>query len=94
MTHYKTEAAVRELLSLGNMSILAKTVETSVFYHRDRGEVDQGGCRFNSVDEWLSGYGQEFNYLFSQGHWTVDSESERWKGFVAAEEAIQLSEDM
>ena len=38
LKHYASESAVRALLALGDISSLGTTLETTVAYHRDRGE--------------------------------------------------------
>lgn len=80
VNHYTDVEKIEELLSLGNISILAENVSGDsshcfenpnegivVAYHRDRGE------------EWEDGtnYGQQsFNYTFVDGEWYVNSRSE------------------
>jgi hypothetical protein len=51
---YRTKVAVEELIGMGNISSLGKSIEESVFYHRDRGE---------ELDFWVEGgeYFYEFN---------------------------------
>lgn len=36
--HYNTQEKVDALISMGDMSVLANDLETSIFYARDRGE--------------------------------------------------------
>lgn len=82
---YTTEAKVRQLLSLGNVSSLDDEIgekhdfNTSVkgwtkFYERDRGEADQGSVKYRDEQGWLRGNGQEYNYLFLpyEGRWIVE----------------------
>jgi len=63
LTNYNTTEQLQELLSFGEISSIASTIEDSVFYHRDKGEdlyieenltVDQ----FNKLREG------SFHYLF------------------------------
>lgn len=85
---YTTEAAVRELIALGDLSSLganigeqhdfnnapyadtiAETVCTA--YGRDRGETGVEAATFDSWVKLLEQMGQEYDYLFENGAWTV-----------------------
>ena len=87
---YTTEAAVRELLALGDLSSLganigekhdfnnapyadtiAETVCTA--YGRDRGERDVEARTCATYEEFIDAIGQEYDYLFENGAWTVRS---------------------
>ena len=63
LNHYTTEESVRGLLALGDMSGLSKTVETSKFYARDRGE--ELTPAYNGDIESLNT--EEYGYLFTPG---------------------------
>lgn len=81
--NYTTEAAVRELIALGDLSSLGETIgEQTDFnnaakgqclaYGRDRGETDVEAKTYASHDDMLEQIGQEYDYLFTPGKgWTV-----------------------
>lgn len=73
LQHYKTPADVAELLSMGFASSLSETLETSVFYIRDRGETGLSASRYDSFDDYLT-YGEfeSYNYIMRDGVWYVD----------------------
>jgi hypothetical protein len=80
---YTTEAAVRELIALGDLSILGETVGsrqnfdnpvkgTCVAYGRDRNETGVDAATFDSHADLLESFGQGFDYLFVPGEgWSV-----------------------
>ena len=76
--NYTTEAAVRALIALGDLSSLGETVGTKtdfsnpadgqcVAYGRDRGETGVDAATFASHAELVEQIGQEFDYLFTPG---------------------------
>ena len=81
--NYTDEAAVRELIALGDLSSLGETVGTKHdfnsaprnecnAYGRDRGETGVDAATFDSHEELLEKMGQEYDYLFTPGKgWTV-----------------------
>lgn len=58
---YNDETSVRELLAMGNISSLGETLDSSIFYTRDRGEKNQKAATYQSFSDIEA---QEFNYLF------------------------------
>lgn len=75
--HYNTDEKVAELMALGNLSALHDRVKpdegephsfdkpaenVTIAYHRDRGE---------KLEFWR--YKQEYNYLYQNGEWKVES---------------------
>ena len=81
--NYTTEAQVRELIALGDLSSLGETVGAKtdfnnpadgqcVAYGRDRGEKNVDAATFASHADLVENAGQEFDYLFVPGTgWTV-----------------------
>lgn len=81
--NYTTEAEVRELIALGDLSSLGETIGTKMdfdsradgqckAYGRDRGEKDVDAATFNSYADLVEQIGQEYDYLFTPGKgWTV-----------------------
>ena len=80
LEHYTTKESVEELINLGDISVLAPSIEKpeghtfenpvvgyTVAYHRDRGEC------YNEPDvmdpEVFVTCLEEHTYLFSNGHW-------------------------
>lgn len=62
--HYQTEAEVRELLALGDISSLGEDTDSTEAYGRDRGEKDTDPTTVLYYKNFLEQYGQEYNYLF------------------------------
>ena len=86
--HYTTEARVRELIALGNISSLGACIGTAHdfdrapinecnAYGRDRGEQDQAARTCHSWRQFINEEGQEYDYLFqpSTGKWQVNTYS-------------------
>jgi hypothetical protein len=72
--NYNTKDKVEELIALGNLSSLDKTLETTVAYARDRGE-DSHQATYSNVEELFEdGFGDivEYVYCFTKdGIWLV-----------------------
>lgn len=87
--NYTTEAAVRELIALGDLSILGETIGVKVdfydhgahrgqcvAYGRDRGETDIKPRTCYNWRQFVAENGQEYNYLFVPGEgWQVSTNS-------------------
>ena len=101
MENYTDEAVVDELINLGFISSLGKTIgekhefdnpfqfgtpeytgeserrrNITTFYGRDRGETDVDSHTFSSVREFVDEFSEEYNYLFINGDWYVNSYGE------------------
>ena len=82
-SNYTTEAAVRELIALGDLSSLGETVGAKtdfnnaakgqcVAYGRDRNETGVDAATFDSHADLVEQIGQGFDYLFTPGEgWSV-----------------------
>ena len=84
--NYNKESIVKELINLGNLSVLGDRLHTdephsfqspvegvTIAYSRDRGE-DEQEPQIVSLDEWMSeSYTNsiEYYYLYSGGKWEV-----------------------
>ena len=84
--NYTTEDAVRELIALGDLSSLGETVGTKHdfnkapdgecnAYGRDRGEKGVKAKTFDNHADLINHMGQEYDYLFANGVWTVKTYS-------------------
>ena len=94
--NYTTEAAVRELIALGDLSGLGETVGVKtdfnnpadgqcIAYGRDRGETGIDAATFDSHTDLVEQIGQEYDYLFVPGMgWSVA----RGNGHVTLDEAM------
>lgn len=79
--HYTSEAKVRELMTLGDISSLGKDIgvphnfddgnfDVCRSYSRDRGESDTEAKAYLNLAAFLAAeYGQPYSYLFSNGQW-------------------------
>ena len=86
---YNTEEKIRELLSYGNISSLARYIGEkhdfnmkspiwTTFYGRDRDEEDMEARIHPTVRDFLK-HSEEYNYLFKDGQWVYRSyEGKRW----------------
>jgi hypothetical protein len=74
--HYNTKEKVEELIELGDLSSLDKTLETTTSYHRNNGE-DFNQTPFSNVEELFeNGFssGVEYVYCFTKdGIWLVNA---------------------
>lgn len=72
---YNSQEAAEELVGMGATSVLDKTIESTTFYARDRGE-DLDIAKFWNLEMFMMTYGpQEYNYLFRDGKWFVARDS-------------------
>ena len=81
--NYTTEAKVRELIALGDLSILGKTIGsrqnfddpvkgTCIAYGRDRNETGVDAVTFDTYADLIEQMGQAYDYLFVPGQgWVV-----------------------
>ncbi len=86
---YDTEEKVKELIDLGNISILGESIGSKtdfdkfdsrlsiqcLAYGRDRGEPNQNAREY---DKFSDKEEQEWNYLFKDGKWFMAKGSGRW----------------
>lgn len=84
-THYNDRDSAEALVQLGDISSLGKRIvpqgehsfnkpeeDTTVYYGRDRGEKNVGFSTFKNVAEYRKAVdNQEYDYLFTNGFWTV-----------------------
>lgn len=66
--HYKTRAIISDLMELGDLSSLAPTLDDTMAYGRDRGELGTGSQRYTFLQ--LVRYAQdvdaEYLYIFDR----------------------------
>ena len=73
LRHYNTPALVAELMSMGDLSSLDSSLETTVFYERDRGETGVAARRYADFDSYFrEGERESYNYIMREGVWYVD----------------------
>lgn len=93
LRRYYTEARkIAQLVELGSLSYLRKDVfptpnaghsfetpeeDVCVFYGRDRGETGVETKEFETVADWISQHGEEYNYLWDGQNWLVNDHSEQ-----------------
>jgi hypothetical protein len=65
--HYNSEAQVDLLLSHGDLSSLGSSIDSCVFYFRDRKESDIEAAEL-SMAEFIQ---QDYHYLWKDGAWLV-----------------------
>ena len=67
-SHYNSQELADQLISMGDMSVLDNTIESSIFYARDRGEkkvINKGESNFTNC---------EYAYIFNNGEWNCSYE--------------------
>lgn len=74
LNHYSTPESVNELISLGDLSSLNETIESTVFYARDRGEAGFVFARsFSDFNDYkFNADFQSYNYIMREGVWHVN----------------------
>ena len=72
--YYRTKDKVEELIALGNLSALHRTIEKTIAYARDRGE-DSLQATYSNVEELFEdGFGDIVEYVYcfiKDGYWLV-----------------------
>lgn len=97
--YYTTYEKVEELINLGDLSILEKSAGCPdghcfdskvngfcVAYGRDRGEQNTEANEYTTYEEVIEDMGQDFNYLFQDGAWSVsgyDQEEVTWDNEIS-----------
>lgn len=66
---YSDEKSIRELLSFGDASAVGRSVYTSSFYARDRGEDLSISSAISTVEFQMDGKYADYLYLFKDGEW-------------------------
>lgn len=78
---YDTVEKINELINLGDISVLKRTVDESIAYHRDRSEnwSDVLPKFFRNVDDYIETFGmdEEYAYIFINGEWVYNSYKEK-----------------
>jgi hypothetical protein len=74
-TYYNDEDSAHNLINLGDLSFVDKTLETTIAYHRDRGEDYKGPQIWGMKREWLRENGEQFNYLYS-------AKDQKWRCYI------------
>lgn len=90
LNNYKTPEDVNELISFGDLSSLDDTIESTVFYARDRGETGVCARSFSDYNDYMrNGDFQSYNYIMREGIWYVDRGSD---GLITLIEAFRNEE--
>lgn len=70
---YNTLQLAEALVSGGDISSVGKDVNRTKYYGRDRGEKDTEPRVFANLNSYYKDMlGEEYNYLFANGRWTVE----------------------
>lgn len=96
--HYNS-AKANELVSLGNLSILAPKLHPTegsghsfgnaednvcVFYDRDRKEIGQQFATYYSLGAWASGSDAAYFYVMKDGNWYVSQDGKTLELLITA----------
>ncbi len=71
---YTDPELVHTMMTLGDISSLADTLDKTVFYSRDRGEDEVDFQEFETREQWVDFYsesGVEYMYLWTESGWLV-----------------------
>jgi hypothetical protein len=105
--NYSTPELAEELISLGDISSLHRSIHpkgndhtfdcpengVTVFYGRDRGELDTQAKHFDSVKKYLDNNSTEdYNYLYQLGQWFYSTNNLKNFALVNRCLAVELSE--
>jgi hypothetical protein len=90
--HWKDLESVKELIRLGDLSCLGTTIQDSVFYGRDRHDIDVES-KHHSLIRWVdSGHDYEYLYTPSLGTWSYRDAGADIRGpWVLLSEALNKS---
>lgn len=89
LDHYNSLALAECLVNGGDISSVANTVDTTVYYGRDRGEDNMEARAFGNLNSYYKGLQpEEYNYLFTNGQWLVEH-YESGGEYVPLTEALQ-----
>lgn len=107
-TYYKSENRVRDLIGMGDASVIARKINPKLdaphdfntrqkgvclFYSRDRGEEDTEMHVFDSFENMLKKFGQQYNYVYQNKRWYCCSEyTDTSLTMKSVEEAIEEDE--
>jgi len=73
--HYKSAAKVNSLLALGDISSLGKTLNSTVAYHRDRGESKNENVTYSNIESMCKNVYEdmcaEYSYILMRDGWHV-----------------------
>jgi hypothetical protein len=88
---YPTREAAEELVAGGDMSSLDSSVDTCVYYKRDRGEAEADARIFANMNSYYENLqSEEYNYLFLNGQWFVDEPyGDRGGEYIPLAEALE-----
>ena len=79
LENYTTAEQVAEMLSLGDMSVLAEDIHETEYYARDRDEDIEKPTRFKSREEAKDNM-EQYLYIFTKdGKWIVSDCSEDFR---------------
>lgn len=107
--YYKSENRVRDLIGMGDASIIARKISPSdpanhnftnhekgvcLFYSRDRGEDDCEYHVFDNILQMLKEFGQQFNYIYRDKKWFCCKDyTNESMILLTIDEAIEKEED-
>jgi len=83
--HYSDRSVAESLIALGDMKRLAESIETSVFYRRDRGETEYVDTEIRTMEEMDEAY----TYVFDN-EWLCTDRSGVWL-LIDAAIALQVA---
>jgi len=109
VNYYKSENRARDLIGMGDASIIGRKISPTnpethdfnnhekgvcLFYSRDRGEDDAEMHEFGSVLEMLNNFGQQFNYIYKDKKWFCCREYTKTDMvLMTIDEAIETEDD-
>ena len=72
LEHYNDYEKVKDLMAMGDVSILQKTLADSTFYHRDRNEALEGtqAIVVEDITDFFNDI-QQYMYCFTEDGWIV-----------------------
>jgi len=97
--HYQNEVKVDNLIAQGDASSLKDTIEDTIFYMRDRGEIDKEAATLKDESALLKyafeSCDAEVVYMYAYGSWYVYDNSNKIGDssyqFIELEEALYIT---
>lgn len=91
---YQSREKLQEIINLGDISQLNKTPESSVAYHRDRGEDLQEPIQHKSVEEFFESFEQQYAYCLTKEGVYLTGGKESSNQFIILESAFNKEDNL
>ena len=75
--HYNSQELAERLVEGGSISMLSETIETCIYYERDRGELSMEFALvpLEELDEFCD---EDYVYIWTGSEWIWSSDTKKW----------------